>query len=178
MNNEADKVTIEQIYDEYYSLMLYIASSRLEDHALAEDVVSESFIKIMKHLGKFQDAASHQVKGYVVNIVRTTSLDFLRKRKREQDYVDLGESDEQLEYVPDASIRIMDGMIVNEWRESMKEAIKILPETLKHVTYLAWVHGFGHDEIAQQLGISLATSKKRLSRARQEIKKILTGDLQ
>jgi len=52
LDNENDRNKIEQIFLKYRGLMHYIARSILTDSSLADDAVSESFLKIMKNMDK------------------------------------------------------------------------------------------------------------------------------
>jgi len=161
---------IEEIYDMYYGTMMSVANSIIKDHALAEDIVAESFIKINRHLGKLQDISSHQTRGYIVSVVRSISYDFYNKRTRNKEDID-----DNLELIPDKDINILSDLVIQDTCDSLKEIIQSLPEHLRDVVYLH-ASGYSHDEIAQSLGISYANSKKRLSRARKMAQKIWEGE--
>ena len=47
--SESDKRLVESLYDKYRRLMLYVANQMLGDYAMAEDAVSESLIKMIRH---------------------------------------------------------------------------------------------------------------------------------
>ena len=75
INSEDDRSKLLQIWERYYSLMMYEAKKYLDD-SIAEDAASESFIKIIHNLDKFQDITSNRTRAYVVTIVRNTSKIF------------------------------------------------------------------------------------------------------
>ena len=62
--------------------MLYKASSILHDYMLAEDAVSEAFIRIYKNIDKIEDPVSKKSIAFVMTIVRNTSLTILEKNKK------------------------------------------------------------------------------------------------
>lgn len=169
--SESDKRLVEQLYDKYQRLMLYIANQLLGDFALAEDAVSESLIKIIRHREKLRDVSSHQIRPYIVNIVRTTSLNLIKQRASCSHVLE-----DILEEVPDNSICVLDDFVTQEGYDALVKAFRSLPDTLKDVAYLYLVHELSHEEISQMLRISVSASKKRLSRARMVIKKFLGGD--
>ncbi|MCL2373043.1 MAG: sigma-70 family RNA polymerase sigma factor [Defluviitaleaceae bacterium] len=173
VNNKNDLAKIEKIYQEYSRLMLHIAKAQISDHALAEDAVSESFIKIIKHMEKFEDISSNQTKGYIVKIVRTTSIDLLRKAQK---YKGEAVPDEVIETLPDYKIGTLDNLVAKEGYDILKQAIKVLPDQSRDVVDLFIVNGHSHKEISQMLGITPSASKKRLFRARQLLRKLLNGD--
>ena len=55
-------------------------------------------------------------------------------------------------------------------------AIRELSPAYRTVLNLFIIDGFSHEEIANQLGISVGTSKSNLSKARQQLQKILKKD--
>jgi len=91
-----DKDNIKQLIKEYKSgnnaaleklmLLTYkdlyiLAYSYLKDHGLAEDVVSETYVKLIE---KIQTIKNEQnLNGYLRTIVINKSLDVIKKRKRE-----------------------------------------------------------------------------------------------
>jgi RNA polymerase sigma-70 factor (ECF subfamily) len=56
----------------------------------------------------------------------------------------------------------------------LERAIAALPDHQRVVVVLHDVEGFTHDEIAEQLGIAIGTSKATLSRARHALRRALT----
>lgn len=79
-DNEREKVA--DIYKLYSGTMLYIANGILNDIHLAEDAVSEAFMKIIDNLEKINTVDCYQTRGFVVIIVRNVSLDLLRRQNR------------------------------------------------------------------------------------------------
>ena len=171
IENAQDRSKMEQIWNTYYGLMLKTARSFL-DEATAYDAVQDSCIKIIRNLDKIQEISSYQTKGYIVNIVRNTSIDIVRKAGRE-----ITETDEVLDRIPSDDIDILDNLTTKESVVAIKEAIKHLPDQLKDIVYLHLIHEHSHAEIAKMLNITEAASKMRLHRAKKEIKKRLAGDI-
>lgn len=169
--NEKDKKLVEHFFVKYHRLMLYVANRTLNGHALAEDAVSESLVKIIRHREKLRDVSSQQTKAYIVNIVRTTSLDIIKQKGGR-----IFETDELLEYMPDESVNVEDMIVSQDGCNSVIDAFRKLPEMLKDVAYHYFVFERSHNEIAEILNISVSASQKRLSRARVIIKKLLAGD--
>jgi RNA polymerase sigma-70 factor (ECF subfamily) len=54
------------------------------------------------------------------------------------------------------------------------EAIRLLSPAYRTVFNLFVIEGLTHEEIASQLGISVGSSKSNLSKARENLRKILT----
>jgi len=171
INNEEDKGKVEQIWSKYHGLMLYIAKGILTNPVVVEDAVSEAYIKIIHNLNKLDDISSYQTKSYIVSIVRSVSIDILRKNKDRVEYFD-----EALSETPNNDTDILNNIVIEEGVAVIKDAIKLLPPHLKDVVYLYLVHGYSHNEIAKMLNITEAASKMRLYRAKSEIRKRLVGE--
>jgi RNA polymerase sigma-70 factor (ECF subfamily) len=78
--------------------------------------------------------------------------------------------------LPDAGSSATDSL---HDREALMELLHQLPDGYRTVFNLYALEGYSHAEIAEQLGISEATSKSQLSRARQWMQRRLANfDLQ
>jgi len=172
IDSNEDKIKLEELYKKYRGLMLHIAIQILKDHELAEDVLSESIIKIIRHRQKIFALNSYQQQLYIVNIIKTTSLDLLKKLKNTA----TGDTDDILEITLGSDTTVLDELVAKEGYESIKEIIKTLPDSLKNVAYLNLICEHNHEEIAGILGISNSASKMRLTRAKKAIRKALKGD--
>ncbi|MCL2357887.1 MAG: sigma-70 family RNA polymerase sigma factor [Defluviitaleaceae bacterium] len=161
---------LEQIYEKYYGTMLYIAENILYDRATAEDAVSEAFIKMGRHVEKLQDASPYQQRAYIAKAVKTVALDFYNKQTRRNEI----EEDFENFSASDISTDILWSLLRKEGYEALKAIVQTLPDHMKDVLLLH-ANGYSHDEIAKALGISVSNSKKRLSRAREFVKKRLAG---
>ena len=150
--------------------MMYEAKKYLDD-SIAEDAASESFIKVIQNLDKFQDITSNQTRAYVVTIVRNISINILKKNKR------IAPSpDEVFEVIHDSNADILSELTAKDGVVAIRNAIELLPQNMKDVLLLHIGGDSNHADIAKMLGISEAASKKRLERARNEIKKRLAGE--
>jgi len=173
INDEFDKAKMTLLWEKYHGLMLTEAKKYVAPHE-AEDIVSDTCIKLLKNLDKINEISGYQTLVYIVYTVRSVSIDFLRKAKRSTDNI-VHDSDEILETLPNDDSNVLDGLIVKEGFEVIKQAILSLPKHLRDVIFLS-VQGYAHAEIAELLGITEAASKMRLLRAKKEAKKRLAGD--
>ena len=169
ISNKKDKSKMEHIFEEYYSLMLYIATGILKNRAMAEDAVSDSIEKIIRNISNIGDVSCYKTKAYIVIIVKNTSINLLKKEMRG---ASLG--DDLLE-IMDSDSLTPEKLVSIEGYKNLVEIIMSLSPTLKDIAILSLVHGYSHSEIATELGLSYDVVKMRLSRARREIKNILGG---
>jgi len=169
--NENDKSKIEQIYNKYYSLMMYKANEILNDRALCEDAVCDSLEKIIRNLDKIEDISCYKTKSYIVIIVRNTAIDILRKNGR----IDKG-FDIENEIIVDTAPSLSDNLVSIEGYNKLFNIVNSLPNSLRETATLSFVHEFDYNEITEILGISYNAVKMRISRAREIAKSRLVGE--
>ena len=81
LEGKADEDKFEKIYEQYGRLMYSKAYEILQDHYLAEDAVSEAFIRILKNLRKLDDEVpSARTASFVVTVVKNVALTMIKKK--------------------------------------------------------------------------------------------------
>jgi RNA polymerase sigma-70 factor, ECF subfamily len=158
----------------------FLLFSLLKNEADAEDVAQETVIKVYQNLDKFR--GDSQFRTWVLSIARNEGLGRLRKiSSRREDSLD-AETDEQTgDYTP---------AILTSWREIpaealeqkelgniLRDAIEGLPEIYRNVVVLRDIEELDIRESAAVLGISEASVKVRLHRARALLQRNLAPQL-
>ena len=158
----------------------FLLFSILKNETEAEDVAQETVIKVYQNLTKFR--GDSQFRTWVLSIARNEALGRLRKiGNRREDSLD-AETDEQSgDYTP---------AILTSWREIpaealeqkelgqiLRQAIEGLPEIYRNVVLLRDIEEMDIRETAAALGISEASVKVRLHRARALLQRSLTPQL-
>jgi len=160
--SESDKNKFEYIYEKYKRLLWAKAFDILKDHALAEDAVSEAFIRAYKHLHKIEDPDSNQSVSYLVTIVKNVAINLYHKEKRVTS-IDIAEYDEADDFN-------LEDMVTSQ--EDTSAAMKLvgrLKEELKAVFLLKYAYEMSHREIANTLGITENNVTVRLHRAKTKL---------
>ncbi|MCL2190023.1 MAG: sigma-70 family RNA polymerase sigma factor [Defluviitaleaceae bacterium] len=139
-NKKSDDDFIVHLYTEYKTTMFVYAQRILNDNALAEDAVSEAFIKAIHYSKKLRCLKCHEIKTYIVNITQTASYDLIKKRKH-QFYA----PDDALEYIPDISINILTDLVTEESYQSIMNEFEKLPPKLYDVAHRSLVCEMSHD---------------------------------
>ena len=163
--SEDERRKFESLFDKYQRLLLHKAFGILGDHALAEDAVSEAYIRIYKNLNKIEETDSPRTVSFLLTIVKNTSLTVLDKQKKytipedglenESDGVDMEES------VLSAALT-----------EDMLKLVDILKEDLRAPFLLKYAHDLSHKQIAAMLRISENNVTVRIHRAKNKLKEL------
>lgn len=75
-------MTLEDLYDELSVRLRGYAVSLAHNGETAEDLVQETFIRVMAHLGLLEQLNRHQRKAWVFRTLKNLFLDELRSRNR------------------------------------------------------------------------------------------------
>ena len=157
----------EFLYQKYKNLCLKKAYDILGDYMLAEDAVSEAYIRVYKNLHKIEDPASNRSIAFVVTIAKNAALTMLaRQRNTAQD-----ELDENLESDFDLEQEALARLDTQE----VFAAIDNLSDELRSVLMLKYAHDLSHKGIGKALGISENNVTVRLHRARKKLATMLEG---
>lgn len=168
IDNDNDREKVAEIYRLYSGTMLYIADSIIHDIHLAEDAVSESFLKIIDNLDKIITVDCYRTRGFVVIIVKNTALDILRRKKRMQS-VPIEDYNDNFGYEEPA----FDNLSVQDACNTIAKCISRLCRNYSDILYLKIELECSYEEMGKILGISHDNAKMRFNRARKALKEEL-----
>jgi len=148
---------LELLYRTYWAVMFKRAVGVLGDHALAEDAVHEAFIRINKHIKRFEQINPDERRYLCLTIVKNIALNMVRDNREKEE-------------IPD-NLLLNSGDI--NLAMDINDAINSLDEGHRSVVLLRLRYGFDTFETAKLLGLKPGTVLSRLSRARKILIKIL-----
>ena len=159
----------EVLYRSYGAPVYTLATRILGDRSLAEEVLQDTSIEIIRHLREFRDDAAFG--GWVKRIATNKCLALLRSAwQRKSRALDGAEDDAEegpLGPAPeDFPARLAE-------RQRLERALQALSPTARAVVWLFDVEGYSHEEIARMMGKSVSFSKSRLSRAHEQLRACL-----
>lgn len=165
---KGDEQAFQQFFQEHWP-QVYGTSLRLtKDPEKAQDLTQDVFIKIWEQRERLADI--RQADGYIYTLARNLVLDFLRKRVFDSENIDY-----LIHYFKDASLNPQEKLEYRELETLLHQAMDHLPEKIGRVFRLSRVEGLTHEQIAEQLGISIVTSKTYVVRALQAIRKYMAA---
>jgi RNA polymerase sigma-70 factor (ECF subfamily) len=154
-----DKAALQEIYRREAGAMIGIAARIVKRRELAEEVVQESFVAVLRNAARF-DPAIGSGRAWLFQIVRNRALNMLRDTSRE-----LPTEENALNAAVDA-----DGDFENAYERlannsELKRCLEQLEPHRRKGILLAFVEGFSHGEIAATLKVPLGTTKSWLRRS-------------
>jgi RNA polymerase sigma factor (sigma-70 family) len=152
----------KELFNRYAGRMLGVCSRYARNHADAEDILQDAFIKVFEKIHQFKFEGSFE--GWVRRIMVNTALKkySLRRYAKELSGYEIKDRDaEGLE--PSAYAHLT--------QKDLMELINKLPDGYRIIFNLYVIEGYQHDEIAEMLGIQSGTSRSQLVKARTMLQK-------
>lgn len=152
----------EQLVKAYASDLFRYAFWLSKDRDTAEDLVQETFSRAWKAIDNLKDEKA--AKAWLITILRRENARRFEKYQPELVEVEDELMADKVQYEPDEKTE----------RQLLYQAILSLEPQFKEPLLLQVQWGFSGEEIAEQLGLKLATVNTRLFRAREQLKRMLT----
>ena len=146
--------------------MVFVANQILHDQMLAEDATHDAFLRIINHLEKISDPHCHKTRCFVVIIVRNIALDFNRRVKRLAE-TSFDVNDFIFEDQGQDPAEMFEQM---ENRDLFRQKVAKLRPIYADVIALRYTYEYSDLEIAALMDISSDTVRKRLQRARKQLR--------
>ncbi|RYY47619.1 MAG: RNA polymerase sigma factor [Chitinophagaceae bacterium] len=165
----ANRVSQKEFYQYFYGYAAAICMRYCSNQDDITQIVNDGFLKVYRSLGQFNPRHTDveaSLKGWMKRIMINTAIDHLRKNN--QRFLVAEIADHQFNVAEDAASSI-DQLTYKE----ILAIIQQLSPVYRTVFNLYVMDGFKHEEIAQQLKISVGASKSNLSKARMNIQRML-----
>ncbi|WP_136605850.1 RNA polymerase sigma factor [Paenibacillus dokdonensis] len=161
----------EEIYYEYYDfaygMILYI----VKDHAATEDIIQESFIKVIRNKPIFENEG--KLRAWLKVVTKNTTINYLRKNKNYRNQLDVEGVFMYKEEISKSPISVENTVETMLIEESIMEYLRQLKPEYSVLIEYRWKQGLTYKEISNILDLSEDVVKQRLFRARESIKKML-----
>ena len=146
-------MTPEELFLKYMDHLYRVALFMLFSIQDAEDIVQETYIRLLVKQPKFPD--EEHAKAWLIRVCINLCKNQLRFRKRH----------------PQDNIEDLQNPIVSTEVYEVMHSVHFLPEKLRKVMILHAVEGYSVKEISKILKISESAVKKRLQRGRELLRK-------
>ena len=159
----------KKIYNAFYGYAMAICDCYANNEDDAVEILNDGFLKIVKEIHRYKPAYTNEInsfKGWLRKIMVYTAIDHFRKNKKHRLVGELDITTVQ------TSAQEENGLDKLSYDEIIR-FIQNLSPGYRIVLNLFIVEGFSHEEIADQLGISIGTTKSNLAKARKQLQKIL-----
>lgn len=163
LDSESDRALIGELFMLNYHRMKNAALRILHEEAAAEDAVQDTFVRCIKKIDTLKELPEHARSVYLLTAVRHASLDKLRKSGAHPSV-----PIEQVE-LTDESASVEERVEKRLTVETVKDAFSKLPESQQEVLRYKYLLELNDGEIAKALGVSKASVRVYLMRARRAV---------
>jgi RNA polymerase sigma-70 factor (ECF subfamily) len=166
-----DKRAFELLVLKYQRKLMRLVLYFVKDHAEAEDVVQETFIKAYRALTKFRGDSAFYTWLYRIGV--NTSKNYLMSQSRRAP-TSTETNSQDAEIFDDAgglreSTTPESVLASKQLAETVNNAMNALPEELRVAIALREIEGLSYDEIAELMNCPIGTVRSRIFRAREAI---------
>jgi RNA polymerase sigma-70 factor (ECF subfamily) len=163
---KGDHIAFSYLVDAHKTQVYNLAYRMLGNQAEAEDGAQEIFIRAYTKLATFD--RERKFSTWLLSIASNYCIDLLRRRR-----VALVDLNEVPYGVPSAASGPERVALDREQREAVMRAISRLPDAYRLVTVLRYYQDLSYEEIEEVTGLTEATIKTRLFRARRQLETLL-----
>ena len=157
--------SFNEIYTSYYKKSFFFAKSYVHDDLAAEDIASESLIKLWE---KLKTEQIDYIEPLLLTILKNKALDYLKHEEvKRTAFESMADWHQQ-----ELSIRIStlescdpNEIFSDEVESIIRETLKLLPEQTRRIFLLSRFENKSNKEIAEQMGISIKGVEYHISKA-------------
>jgi RNA polymerase sigma-70 factor, ECF subfamily len=171
-----EKRAFTELVDRYHARLVNFVYRTTGDRERSEDLVQETFIRVYRHLHRFDQ--SKKFSTWVYTIASNLAKNELRNRSRNplvlyQAIRKSWDSDHRPLEWEDNTYRPDDLFRKRHLRQLVETAVAELPDHHRTVFVLREMEGKTYEEIAEITGCNLGTVKSRLNRARNNFAQVI-----
>jgi RNA polymerase sigma-70 factor, ECF subfamily len=167
---KGDSTAFEELVRAYQDRVYNLCRYMLRDPRDGQDAAQDVFLKVYRALGSFTPDSS--LSTWIYRIAVNTCLDYRRKSRREiLKHKSLAEVSRSAEPFSPQTHESRDAA------ETIQQALAQLREKSRAVIVLREIQGLSYEEIARVLHTSVSAVRSRISRAREELRRILRKKL-
>lgn len=164
---EEDRLAQKQLYEMFHGRMMGVCLRYANGREEAREILNKGFLKIFKALPKYHPKEG-RLDSWIYKIIMNTAIDHFRAEVRHKSK-EVTILDSDYDNSQEDAIAMMSA-------EEIIELIQQLTPSYRTVFNLYVMEGMSHKEIAEQLEISVGTSKSNLSKARRNLQEMIINN--
>lgn len=168
IENDDDRAFMIQAYMDFRWFMYSIAYEIVQDHQIAEDMVSQAICEMIDALDDIRKIDHCKLKSYIATLIRNDSIDFVRKRNRQGKYFFLPKDEVVINNT--ATDEEIDAALIRSAEiAELRKGLARLSDRERIILTMKYLDGAPDEDIAKVLGIATASVQTYLTRARRHL---------
>lgn len=161
-------LALDHLMQVHMKSLTFFAANLVGDRAIAEEIVSDAFIKLYHGRANFTGLPA--IKSFLYIVTRNACYDYLKSASRKHALV--REPIDNFLGLSSETSDVMTQMIHGEVIQLLYKEIEKLPGQQSVIFRLSYLEGLGTEEIAARLGMSTNAVKLGRSRAQRRLKAV------
>ena len=174
IENESDREKVAQWYIKYQNIMNKIVYDMTSDYDIAPDMINETFVKIIRHLDIVLSLDDPERNVYMMNTLKNTVIDYLKKQNKRGKTIDCYSDFTQLDK-EDIHMNPESTYERKEFYSEMYKYMEQLTERDKMLIAYKYAYQMSIKEISDITGIKENHIPIYIQRARKRLIKFLNG---
>ncbi|OQB07428.1 MAG: RNA polymerase sigma factor YlaC [Parcubacteria group bacterium ADurb.Bin216] len=171
---DKDSQAFTELFDFYYPKIFSYAIRSTIDTEQAKDITSNTFVKVLDNIKKFQWQDNHSFNGWIYRIATNEINQFFRKQSRYKLVIDEGEyilsdDNQAVQEIEERIRRDEDLHIINK-------ALSQMSEDFSSIIRLRYIEELPYEEIAQAMGKNESTVRVYAKRAKEKLREIISKE--
>ena len=150
-----DAIVLEQAWTAYQTQLFKFIRSRVDNSADAEDILNDVFEKLMQQTAA--NKVPDSIASWLYRVTKNAIVDYYRSSRKFDELPD------------DISVAPNENSAYEQLSRCMLPMILALPDSYQRPLMLSEIEGMKNSEVANQLDLSLAAVKSRISRGRAKL---------
>lgn len=168
-----DRAFMLNLYNDYYGLVSKNIYHITRDADNTEDLINDTFIKLIENIFSIRTMESCKLAAYVVYTSRSVAINFIKHRGVQQKHAYYGENTDLTEKMASLEDSPEDRAIHQEELKELVNTIFRLPEKQRDVLYFKYLLEMKDSEIAAMLNIAPDSVRQYLTRARRNARELM-----
>lgn len=170
-----DRKVFDELVHRYHKQAYNIAYRMTENHADAEDLIQDTFLKAYRFFDRYKRDMPFE--NWLYRIMSNIFVDWLRRRPK----VHMRSLDEPIQHeeghstldLPDSADSPEALALSSELDSNMQSALGTLPKDFRLTVILSDIEGLSYEEVSDVMGCSIGTVRSRLHRGRKLLREKL-----
>lgn len=177
IEDEDDRAFMLHLYEQYSRLIRKTIYSITHDPESIEDLIQDTYEKLIKKISTIRSFECHKTTAYVVYTSRSTAINFIKHRDVVNKHVCYGDENDFSEILQGPPDGFEEQSIHRLDVDTVLGKVSKLPEAQKDILFFKYFLEMTDDEIAGIMCISASNVRQSLRRARNAAKTLLTEEV-
>ncbi|MBN9382782.1 MAG: RNA polymerase sigma-70 factor [Chitinophagaceae bacterium] len=143
---EGDRDEFKRVYDSCYEELYIFAYNLVRKETEAQDITSETFIKLWRLRGNFESLSN--IRAFLFVTCRNACIDYLRFLQKQRTV------HKEIQYLEEMEADEKNEMINAKVLGALSKKIESLPDKCRRIFELIYINNLSTSEVAAQMGVS------------------------